>query len=454
MNDSIGSLFNQTIGFQNIQVILVNDGSTDNSEEICLKFENLYRENIFYLKITHSGVSKARNEGLKYANGSYINFLDSDDMWDSNAFYYINLFFNKYKNVDIVAGRIKNFELNNHYPSTDYKFKVTRIVNLTEDFNYIQNSAASCFFRKSSIYNKNFDEELIFAEDVKFLNINFLNKPLLGVVREAVYNCRKRADSSSASQNIENKSDFYFKSISTVFKFLIRKSIYLYNYILPFIQYYIATEILHRLEVKSYLYLDSEKFIKYSKLIEELLRQIEDKYILEIKCYHPYYVIYALSKKYQTDKRYEMSLKNNSIYYSNYEIINLSRNRNLIFWRFLEIKNNILHLEGEDIFWLPKEKYSYFCHFDNNTYYPYYKNYSNYYLTTMYGTIFKGRIICYDIPITASHDLNNGKYLHFFISYMNNNIEIFPLNGQTTHIPKVTNSYYIIDNYIIKNFNN
>ena len=96
MNDSIGSLFNQTIGFQNIQVILVNDGSTDNSEEICLKFENLYRENIFYLKITHSGVSKARNEGLKYANGSYINFLDSDDMWDSNAFYYIiYIFYNK-----------------------------------------------------------------------------------------------------------------------------------------------------------------------------------------------------------------------------------------------------------------------------------------------------------------------------------------------------------------------
>ena len=328
MDDSIGSLFNQTIGFENIQIILVNDGSTDNSEDICLKFKNLYRENIIYLKIGHSGVSKARNEGLKYANGSYINFLDSDDMWDSQAFNYINLFFNKNKNVDIVAGRIKNFELNNRFPSTDYKFKETRVVNLIEDFNYIQNSAASCFFRKSSINNKRFDEELIFAEDVKFLNTIFLNKPLLGVVREAVYKCRKRIDSSSASQSIEKKSDFYFKSTKLVLKFLIRKSLYLYNYILPFIQYYIATEILYRLEVKSYLYLDSENFIKYSKILEKILRQIEDKYILEIKCYHPYFLIYALSKKYQTDKRYEMELKNNSLYYSNYEIINLRRHRN------------------------------------------------------------------------------------------------------------------------------
>ena len=38
LNDSIGSLLNQTIGFENIQLILINDGSTDNSEEICLRY--------------------------------------------------------------------------------------------------------------------------------------------------------------------------------------------------------------------------------------------------------------------------------------------------------------------------------------------------------------------------------------------------------------------------------
>ena len=42
LDESIGSLLNQTIGYENIQIILVNDGSSDNSEKICLKYKNLY----------------------------------------------------------------------------------------------------------------------------------------------------------------------------------------------------------------------------------------------------------------------------------------------------------------------------------------------------------------------------------------------------------------------------
>jgi len=47
LDDSIGSLINQTIKFENIQVILVNDGSTDETEEICLKYKNKYQKNIY-----------------------------------------------------------------------------------------------------------------------------------------------------------------------------------------------------------------------------------------------------------------------------------------------------------------------------------------------------------------------------------------------------------------------
>ena len=42
LDDSIGSIVNQTIGFKNIQLILINDGSTDNSEEICLKYKKKF----------------------------------------------------------------------------------------------------------------------------------------------------------------------------------------------------------------------------------------------------------------------------------------------------------------------------------------------------------------------------------------------------------------------------
>ena len=432
---------------------MINDGSTDNTEDICLKYQNNYNRNIIYLKLNHGGVSRARNEGLKHSKGKYINFLDSDDKWDLEAFKTINIFFEKNKNVDIVAGRIKNFELNNKYQYIDYKFKKTRLVNLTKDFNFIQFSAASCFFRRSSLNENKFDEEAFFAEDVKFINTILLNKPLLGVVREAVYNCRKRSDSSSASQVVEENKDFYFKTVDLVINFLISKSKSLYNYIQPFIQFYIAYEILFRIVIESNKFLDKSNFDKYSKIILNLLQQVEDKYLLNIKNFHPLVVIYALSKKYNKDLRYNLILRNESLFYLNNEIINLGINRDIIVLNFIENKDNILHIEIEDRFWMPKETFYYFIKIENNIYFPNYLNNSNYKLITMFGLINIGRILTYDIPLRFLKDINKEYFLHFFISYKNSFIEIFPSIGRYTHIPPISNAYYILGNYIIKNFN-
>ena len=451
LDDSIGSVINQTIGFNHIQLILINDGSIDNTENICLKYQKNYNENIIYIKLNHGGVSKARNEGLKHAKGLYINFLDSDDKWDLQAFKNIYSFFEINQNIDIVAGRIKNFELNDRYQYIDYKFKKTKVVNLTEDFNFIQFSAASCFIRASSLNNNKFDEEAFFAEDVKLINTILLDKPLLGVVREAVYNCRKRSDSTSASQVVEENRDFYFKTIDLVLNFLIAKSKRLYNNIQPFLQFYIAYEILFRIAIEAYKYLDLSHYNIYCKIIVNLLQQIEDKYILNITNFHPFIILFALSKKYKKDLRYDMILKNDSLYYLNYEMINLSVNRDIIILNFLENNENKLHLECEDRFWMPKETFSYFIQIGNNTYFPNYLNYSNYKLVTMFGVINKGRSITYDIPLEPSYEAKEGQIIHFYICYNKVTIEIFPSIGRYTHIPPISDGYYIIGNYILKN---
>lgn len=87
LEETIKSVIGQTIGFKkNIEIILVNDGSTDNSEKICLKYESLFKNNIKYIKQKNKCVSNARNNGLKHASGKDINFLDSDDKWDKNVF--------------------------------------------------------------------------------------------------------------------------------------------------------------------------------------------------------------------------------------------------------------------------------------------------------------------------------------------------------------------------------
>ena len=109
------------------------------------------------------------------------------------------------------------------------------------------------------------------------------------------------------------KIEFYFNSIYFVIHFLILNSKRLYSNILPFIQFYIAYEILFRMDIQSYKYLDLIIFKKYCKLIEDLINSIEDKYLLDIKNFKPFLTVIALSKKYKKDIRYQLKLKNEYI---------------------------------------------------------------------------------------------------------------------------------------------
>ena len=80
----IESLVNQTL--QDIEIILVNDGSTDNSGKIAKEYCEKYKEKIIYLEKKNGGLSDARNYGMPYATGEYIAFLDSDDYIEKNAY--------------------------------------------------------------------------------------------------------------------------------------------------------------------------------------------------------------------------------------------------------------------------------------------------------------------------------------------------------------------------------
>lgn len=78
------SVLNQTL--DDIEIIIVNDGSTDNSKKILMKYIDKYPEKIVYLEKENGGLSDARNFGIPYAKGEYITFLDSDDYIDNNAY--------------------------------------------------------------------------------------------------------------------------------------------------------------------------------------------------------------------------------------------------------------------------------------------------------------------------------------------------------------------------------
>lgn len=77
ISEAISSVLNQT--YPDFKLYIINDSSTDSSKDIILSFND---HRIVYLEMPeNSGVACARNEGIKYCSGSYISFLDSDDLW-------------------------------------------------------------------------------------------------------------------------------------------------------------------------------------------------------------------------------------------------------------------------------------------------------------------------------------------------------------------------------------
>ena len=126
--------------------------------------------------------------------------------------------------------------------------------------------------------------------------------------------------------------------------------------------------------------------------------------------------------------------------------MNLNKEKNILIWNILDIKNDKIHLEGRDNFFLSRDRYYYFCKLDNNFFYPEYNDYSGYDSSTMYGMISKGRMVVFNIPIGNKQK----QILKFFLSYNGIDIEIYPSLGFFTHIPKVPDGYYNSGDYILK----
>lgn len=110
LEQSINSVLNQT--YKNLEILLVNDGSTDNSGKICNEL-SIKDERIKVIHKENGGLSSARNAGLDIAKGKYITFLDSDDCIIPDAYEYL---YNIIKNedVDIAEGEFLRVPLNKY----------------------------------------------------------------------------------------------------------------------------------------------------------------------------------------------------------------------------------------------------------------------------------------------------------------------------------------------------
>ncbi|MEK6485902.1 glycosyltransferase family 2 protein [Myroides odoratimimus] len=171
LEECIVSMLNQD--YTDYEIILINDGSTDNTEIICNKFkEKDSRIKYFYQE--NAGVSVARNNGIKEAKGEWLCFVDSDDYLEPC---YLSIFLNALDSLDsdvlIVQELFKIINGNKELIKNNAgKIDANDFTTLLEINNVLSIGYSVCKFYKLSIVRQNnifFDKNIKFAEDLLFM---------------------------------------------------------------------------------------------------------------------------------------------------------------------------------------------------------------------------------------------------------------------------------------------
>lgn len=362
LEKTIESVVKQTIGFEkNIQLILVNDGSPDNSDIICKKYKEKYPENIIYIEKDNGGVSSARNEGFKYAKGKYVNFLDSDDIWDTKAFKAVYKFFEKYYNdIDVVACRINQFDAVSRLHVLDYKFdNGDRVIDIRkpEDSDKFTMHVTSAFFKKEAIDGVSFDNTVKFGEDSLFINSLILEKAKYGVLQSANYYYRKRKNGSSTIQTQKKDIEYYTLSPKAHYYGVINKSKKLYSKVLPYVQSNLAYDIGWRFKsaTPEAIRSNTSLIAEYEALIKDILNYVDEKVILNSKVHKDLRIKSEMLTLRNGKDFYEDTYYNeveNAIFYKDINILQLDKTNKLFKIEILNVEKNKVTLEGVVSKWL------------------------------------------------------------------------------------------------------
>jgi len=200
LRQAIESVLNQD--YSNIELIIVNDGSNDNTEEVCLSYKD---KQIKYFYQNNQGLSAARNKGLKESTGDYIVFIDDDDIFYKNKIS-IQVQFLKENRCNVVYSFVDKIDENNNVISQLTYDNQGSIKNILLSRNYI-NSPLSIMITKRVVKDIGFFKEYLKSSEDWDYWIRISEKFKFHCLKEKIAGYRVH-NNASLSKNRE-KMEFY-----------------------------------------------------------------------------------------------------------------------------------------------------------------------------------------------------------------------------------------------------
>ena len=194
----------QDQSYQNFECLLINDGSPDNSADICREYVS--KDPRFrYIEKENGGVSSARNLGLEHSKGEYITFIDSDDWVDLD---YLEVLHSKIKeyNTDFVISSYKKFDMDEdcfylHIWDQDYYERIWTSQELLSQLPNLENYDGSYTVSWGKLFKRSIFDEILFNEQRKFgedFECSFklyLSMTSCLYIHKALYNYRLHSES-------------------------------------------------------------------------------------------------------------------------------------------------------------------------------------------------------------------------------------------------------------------
>lgn len=244
--DCLESIIKQS--YKNLEIILIDDGSTDNSGIICDQYATEY-QNIIVVHQKNQGVSSARNHGMTLASGEYISFVDPDDLLDCNT-YAIMLPLMQDNNVDISFFEFLWFDeaIPANMPALSnidkiHVLKEEKRINIPLRYS---GSSCNCIYSTQLIAGQKFSEHYKLSEDTLFLVEALLKSRAILFLKQKLY--FRRRNQSSATRAKYNSEWIKVFDVLDIITSMLMKNNPIYKNTASYIFYTKTYEIIHKLD--------------------------------------------------------------------------------------------------------------------------------------------------------------------------------------------------------------